>query len=371
MCNNNWQKSRGDGRCIQPSIGSKSDGCFIATEMYGDSQANEVNLLRLYRDVVMNNSFIGKRLINFYYGVSPTLVKFIRKFPITKKVISPVLNTIVTHVNKKHTLRKEECDISIQYNTGCNLDCKLCFRKHDTVDNNKHINQNMLLSFIDRYSIEKGIEWIIWEGRGELFADDTFCDILNLICAKYPDIIHTVITNGTIDKLEQILYPENIYLSVSLDGLKEVHDYNRGIGIFERTIAFIQHALSMGFANITIRSIATKQFLSQLIQFSDFIYDLSPDMKIYVQEMLFPFNSLININNHYVSRDEIEIICKNITNVMIEKGQKHLHKQISLHPEGIFNCNKPTSMIGNYNNEISDILNNYVSSMLDCKNCSC
>ncbi len=384
MCNNNWWEGSSDGRNIQPGIsrqmlidagivsGRKSsdggDGCFIATEIYGDSQANEVNLLRLYRDVVMRNSFIGRRLIDFYYGVSPTLVKLIRKFPITKKVITPILNTIVTCVNEEPSLRNEECDISIQFNTGCNLDCKLCFRKHDTERNNKHIYLQNFWNFIDRYNFEHGIEWIIWEGRGELFVDYMFPFCLNRICERHPNIIHTVITNGTIDALDELKYPEKVYLSISLDGLRDVHEDNRGIGTFNKTVAFIKHALTMGFADVTIRSIATKRFLSQLPQFSDFVKELSSDIHVYVQEVIPPFDKSMDIEYLYTSRDSIEVTCTGFTNIILEK-KHHLHKQISLHPEGIFNCNKPTCKIADYHHCIPDVLSAYNLSRLDCKNC--
>lgn len=67
------------GRGITPAAGKT--GCFIATACYGDYDAPEVKVLRLYRDQVMAGSRIGRTTIRLYYALSPGLAAAIRRSP--------------------------------------------------------------------------------------------------------------------------------------------------------------------------------------------------------------------------------------------------------------------------------------------------
>ena len=63
---------------IQPAKKPKS-GCFVATACYGDYNAEEVLVLREFRDNVLLNSLTGKAFVKFYYFVSPPMAKIIEK----------------------------------------------------------------------------------------------------------------------------------------------------------------------------------------------------------------------------------------------------------------------------------------------------
>jgi hypothetical protein len=63
------------------------EGCFIATACYGDYDAEEVIILRMYRDNVLMKSRIGRLFVNFYYSFSPFLAKAIGKSEKIKYII--------------------------------------------------------------------------------------------------------------------------------------------------------------------------------------------------------------------------------------------------------------------------------------------
>ncbi|MAF14102.1 MAG: hypothetical protein CMI53_04405 [Parcubacteria group bacterium] len=46
----------------------KSEKCFIATAVYGDVFAPEVEALRNFRNDTLSSSFLGRIFIRFYYG---------------------------------------------------------------------------------------------------------------------------------------------------------------------------------------------------------------------------------------------------------------------------------------------------------------
>jgi hypothetical protein len=53
--------------------------CFIATAAYGSDTAEELNVLRKFRDTVLLPNRLGTGLVAFYYKTSPPLAKFISR----------------------------------------------------------------------------------------------------------------------------------------------------------------------------------------------------------------------------------------------------------------------------------------------------
>jgi hypothetical protein len=54
-----------------------SGGCFIATAAYGTSTAEQINVLREFRDVVLLESTVGSQFVTLYYQLSPPIADFI------------------------------------------------------------------------------------------------------------------------------------------------------------------------------------------------------------------------------------------------------------------------------------------------------
>lgn len=55
--------------------GHNSEGCYIATAVYGSYDCPEVWVLRRYRDFTLARSWYGRVFIRVYYAISPKLVK--------------------------------------------------------------------------------------------------------------------------------------------------------------------------------------------------------------------------------------------------------------------------------------------------------
>jgi hypothetical protein len=51
--------------------------CFIATAAYGTDTAEEINILREFRDVVLLASHLGAEFVSLYYEVSPPIARVI------------------------------------------------------------------------------------------------------------------------------------------------------------------------------------------------------------------------------------------------------------------------------------------------------
>lgn len=122
----------------------------------------------------------------------------------------------------------------------CNLNCRLCYTKKSTnILSNKNI-----LDFLKRYQKIVNLKSILFCG-GEVFTLPDFPKLINNFTKE--GLFISIITNGTIDRLKEIKNPESCQILVSLDGPKEVHDQNRGQGNFQKSLDFINQALSLGF----------------------------------------------------------------------------------------------------------------------------
>jgi len=74
-----------------PCPGEGGGGCFIATAAYGTSTAEEIDVLRAFRDEVLLESTLGSRLVNFYYEVSPPVADFISGHAVLRKLVRDIL----------------------------------------------------------------------------------------------------------------------------------------------------------------------------------------------------------------------------------------------------------------------------------------
>jgi len=84
--------------------GIDPDDCFIATAVYGNPYAPQVNVLREYRDNVLSNHPLGRMFIKFYYsGAGERTANFIKKSaPSTIPIIRKGLDHIVEKYNSRN-----------------------------------------------------------------------------------------------------------------------------------------------------------------------------------------------------------------------------------------------------------------------------
>lgn len=81
---------------LKPEISvSSASSCFIATQVYGDSQAPEVEILRSLRSDLLMKSAFGRKLVDYYYQYSPGLVEWMDDKPWAQGLARKLLNIVV------------------------------------------------------------------------------------------------------------------------------------------------------------------------------------------------------------------------------------------------------------------------------------
>lgn len=80
---------------------NSSDGCYIATCVYGSYDCPEVWTLRRFRDNTLDKHLFGKLFIKTYYATSPTIVKYFGKYSLFNKIFKPILDKIVNRLQKE------------------------------------------------------------------------------------------------------------------------------------------------------------------------------------------------------------------------------------------------------------------------------
>ncbi len=276
---------------------------------------------------------------------------------------------------------------------NCNLNCKLCYT-HKT--KNVLTNQQILI-FIEKYDEalrnqcffstlnlatdspekknvdkkrESYLKSILFCG-GEVFILPKFTNLVNDLIQK--NIFITVITNGTIDKLDQIKSPQNCQLLVSLDGPELIHDQNRGSGSFQKSISFIHKAISLGFP-VEIMFLITPDSYDYKDTFSAYLKDLlgiEIKLNYITQKTIFYTQNhpLSNQNNQNPALTPAQIVDIK-TNYNSVPSKNFGCFQISLQSDGqIYGCCESPVSLGKTNDDPQVYIQKFIDSLSPCQNC--
>ena len=92
----------GGGVCYPAPSGG--EGCFIAAAAYGTPLAEEIEVLRQFRDEVLLESTLGSQLVEWYYQTSPPVAAFISENGFLRTIVRElVVDPIVRFVGAMET----------------------------------------------------------------------------------------------------------------------------------------------------------------------------------------------------------------------------------------------------------------------------
>lgn len=83
------------------AVPTKSEGCYVATCVYGSYDCPQVWVLRRFRDNLLMKSLLGRTFVKLYYACSPIIVKWFGKAKWFHSLWKPILDQIVSRLNEK------------------------------------------------------------------------------------------------------------------------------------------------------------------------------------------------------------------------------------------------------------------------------
>jgi len=72
-------------------VAAPSGGCFIATAAYGTPTAEQIDVLREFRDIVLLESTTGSVFVSLYYQFSPPVADFIAENELLRTLVREFL----------------------------------------------------------------------------------------------------------------------------------------------------------------------------------------------------------------------------------------------------------------------------------------
>lgn len=281
-----------------------------------------------------------------------------KKFDLNDKEIETIIelgfiedkNSQMGQLNENYEITKNDnknMNITVELTNACNLRCKYCYQEHNP-SNLKKEQSLSLIKFI-KNKAEDGLEtlhihWFGGEPTLNLKQAEYINEEVQKICESTGLKYNSSITTNGFDIIDQydVLRKMNISnYQITLDGLKDTHDYSRphlnGYGTFDNIIETVKF-LTQKNEKVTIRYNVNKKN-SNIKEFLDFLRKskLNKDVLLHIQPTT-DFELSEKIDNFYFkSNKEYSGVLKEIYYALLEEGYK-VPKYISGGTNCPFDC---------------------------------
>ena len=173
------------------------------------------------------------------------------------------------------TLKQEK--LSIEVTTRCNINCSHCFARART-SRCSSLSKELVKEIISE-GYSAGYRRLHITGGEPLLWESLFDVLDHAFCTGYRTVFLN--TNGTLmtkHPARRLSDYDGLWMSVSLDGRKALHEYFRGAGTYGAAVQGIENALNAGI-RLFVYTIGCKSMLLCLPYFVRDVYHRFPDIK--------------------------------------------------------------------------------------------
>ncbi len=222
--------------------------------------------------------------------------------------------------------------ISLNITKDCNLQCKHCFTSSGNGCSDS-LDKKTVFKIIDEMA---EIPLLAIGGGEPLIYKDIF-EVLNY--AKEKGVETSIVTNSlliTEDIIEKLNKASVKIINVSIDGMKENHDYIRGEGTFEKTVEKLRLLKEKSTAKVGIESTVNKRNLNETEKVVDLAKSLGLDF-IRLTPVL-PWGRATEYNLSLTQEQYIEFIKKHNNEKDIELITPFKRPDLKIEREARFGC---------------------------------
>lgn len=201
----------------------------------------------------------------------------------------------------------------VEITSGCNLRCKHCFQGEYKEEFMPFNNFKRIIDILKKNNVFE-INLV----GGEVFHHEDAMKMINYVAEA--GMVLTIVTNATLITDEQIEELSNIkylYVLISLDGNKTIHEVIRGKGTYERTI---ETAKKLKNAGINVEFLFTLNAIN--ISVYEEAVEYSKEIDIPINFNLFkPFSK----NGHkdlVIEPNKFFAVVENLLSLRVKKGYK-------------------------------------------------
>jgi hypothetical protein len=83
-------------------------GCFVATATYGSYDSANVRFFRAFRDNILEQYYLGRLFIDFYYIIGPYFALIVSKSKLLKLISRRSLNLLIKLIENTSMLRLKD-----------------------------------------------------------------------------------------------------------------------------------------------------------------------------------------------------------------------------------------------------------------------
>jgi sulfatase maturation enzyme AslB (radical SAM superfamily) len=274
--------------------------------------------------------------------------------------------------------------------SACNLCCKMCYTNVINGAGRRVITTEHVLHFAKRFlAVTPPPAEIFWCGTGEVFLHPGFPTMVNALLSedKAGMLSQIIQTNGTVHRLKEFSSLERLDFQVSIDGLRQFHEWQRGKNTYDRTLDFCREAVDLGCRSMVVRMLLTKDNIHTIDEFyAEIRQRIGPQVQL---RFIVPFNNqaLSGTRKHAlaINPDEIEdtaaISEADVFRIFEQQYQNRylynvqpalsmVENYLSLTTYGVFSCCNGIVKIGDPDADILTLFERLAVAQDSCRACS-